>query len=153
MNQNNQSVELLKAILPTLISAAQQHYVHATINLKKGFIKLGNRMMEEYTEETATVGKIIDRLIELDGTVELVNPEAQLSVYSSIEDQLRNECDYQFKSIALLEGAIRSTTLDLVTENFLTEYLNEETQHAAWLRQQVELMDTIGVKNYLSKQI
>lgn len=153
MKQNNQSAEILQAILPTLTTAAQQHYLHATINIKKGFVKLGNRMLEEYTEETETVGKIVERILELGGEVKLVYPEMQFQVYEKPEEQLRNECAFQFQSIEKLEKIIRDSDLDLVTENFLTDYLADETEHAAWLKQQVELIDTIGIQNYLTKQI
>lgn len=153
MKQNNQSTEILQTILPTLTTAAQQHYLHATINIKKGFLKLGNRMLEEYTEETETIGKIVERILELGGEVKLEYPDIKFQVFENPEDQLRNECAFQFQSIELLEKIIRESTLDIVTENFLIDYLADETEHAAWLKQQVDLINTLGINNYLTKQI
>ncbi len=153
MKSNNQTIELLQAILPTLTAAAQQHYLHAVINIKKGFTKLGNRMLEEYKEETETVGKIVERIIELGGDVHLEYSEIKLQVYQSVDDQLRNELAFQLQSVEMLEKVIRDTDTDLVTENFLTDYLADETAHAAWLTQQVNLMEAIGLQNYLSKQM
>ncbi len=153
MTNNNQSIELLQGVLPILMKATQQHFLHATINMKKGYVKLGKRMLEEFQEETETAGKIAERILELGGKVRLVNADVELHIYENIEEQLRKECEFQFMSVDLLEKAIRGSELDLVTETFMTDYLANETNHAAWLKQQVDLIDEIGIQNYLSKQM
>ncbi|MBW3129419.1 hypothetical protein [Hymenobacter profundi] len=42
---------------------------------------------------------------------------------------------------------------DVTTENLLVNYIEGETEHLSWLKQQVDLMRTIGLPNYLTAQL
>ncbi|MCF0235120.1 MAG: hypothetical protein HUK09_00075 [Bacteroidaceae bacterium] len=152
MNANNSTVALLQLILSGLQGGSQLHYLHAIINRRNGFTKLADRMMEEFDEETKAIETVSNRLLALGATPQ-VAPET-FEVFTSVEEQLRNECQAQVEGIAQLEAAFRALTdLDVTTEIFLTEYIKDENEHAEWLIQQVNLIDQIGIQNYLAKQI
>ena len=145
------TIDFLQWMGGALISGAQQHFIHAQINLQKGYTKLGNRMLEEYKEETENVTKIINRLLEL-GAVPQFKFE-EIEIYPEVEDQLRYECKQQVESLVTLEKMITEADLDLVTDDYFIQYLKEETDHATWLKQQVGLIEAIGLQNYLAKQL
>ena len=67
--------------------------------------------------------------------------------------KIRREYELQHQGVAELEAAIKSADLDMVTDNYLQSYLDDETEHEAWLKQQVELIELLGISNYLAKQI
>ena len=127
------------------------HYVHAQINKQRGFGKLASRMLEEYEEEMGSVVEIINHLRRLGGSIE-VKSEA-VTIYPDVEEQIRREYELQHQGVAELEAAIKSADLDMVTDNYLQSYLDDETEHEAWLKQQVELIELLGISNYLAKQI
>lgn len=147
--ENN--ILILQKIAGGLTAGALQHFSHANINIQKGFTKLGNRMLEEYREEMDTVGKIIHRIIELGG-----NPHFEVDkfeTYTNIETQSNKELKEQKEGLEALEKILEENHWDKITEDFLTQYLIEENEHLAWLQQQVDLINTIGIENYLTKQI
>ncbi len=151
MNKNENAVALLQGILSGVLGGAQMHYIHAKINEQSGYVKLAARMLEEYEEEMASVATIIAHIRRLGG--EPRHEVELMPVYSSVEEQIRKECEMQVAGVAALEVAIKQSETDIVTENYLMDYLEEETDHANWLRQQVQLIDGIGIQNYLAKQI
>lgn len=151
MNKNENAVALLQGILSGVLGGAQMHYIHAKINEQNGYVKLAARMLEEYEEEMASVATIIGHIRRLGG--EPRHEVELMPVYSSVEEQIRKECEMQVAGVAALEVAIKQSEADIVTENYLMDYLEEETDHANWLRQQVQLIDGIGIQNYLAKQI
>lgn len=151
MEDKEKIVQLLQEVASGVLSGVQQHFIHATMNIQKGYVKLGNHMMDEYNEEMAAVAKIIHRILELGGIPEFkVTPYL---VYPEVESQLKNECRQQFEGLEELEQMIHTVELDIVTKELLKDYMKEETAHATWLKQQVELIGALGIQNYLAKQL
>lgn len=151
MDNQVSAVTLLQEILKGVLGGAQMHYMHAKLNEQKGFTKLAKRMLEEYEEEMASVATIMQHITRLGGDIK--HDVESYPIYTSIEDQLRQEAKIQASAVAELERMIRSTELDLATENYLNEYFDDEVEHNTWLQQQVALIDTIGIQNYLATQI
>ena len=148
---NSPAIQVLQSILSGLLAGAQMHYVHAQINKQRGFGKLASRMLEEYEEEMGSVAEVINHLRRLGGTIE-VKPEA-VTIYPDVEEQIRREYELQHQGVAELEATIKSAELDMGTDNHLQSYLDDETKHEAWLKQQVKLIELLGIANYLAKQI
>lgn len=151
MKAKQANVEALQAILSGLMSGSQMHYMHAVINRKKGFTKLADRMMEEYNEEVASIADFANRLLDMGVTPKV--EAASYPVYDKVEEQLRNECKTQWEGVEMLNKMYQYLEFDVVTDNLFTEYIEDETEHAVWLQQQVDLIDAIGIQNYLAKQM
>lgn len=125
--------------------------MHAKINEQKGYQKLANRMLEEYEDEMDSVAEVIKHIRRLGGIP--LHKTDHYTIYPNIEDQIRHEAELQKEGVAALEQMIRSTELDLATENFLSDYFDEEVEHAEWLDRQVSLLNELGSQIYLEKQI
>lgn len=151
MATNETTVKLLQQLLSSVLAGAQMHYLHVQINRQQGFTKLADRMLEEYQEEMASVADFLQHIDRLGGVAE-VTPEA-FPLHYNVQEQLQAEYATQREGVAMLEKLIASAELDLVTDNFLQAYLEDEAEHEAWLKKQVRLIEQIGIANYLAKQI
>ena len=151
MKNREQIIGYLQETLSGVIAGAQQHFMHATINKHNGYNKLGDRMMEENTEEMDGARKFINRIIELGG-VPNVQPE-KWPVLMNIEEQLKVEFEEQEMALSALNGIIKAIEDDDVTKQLFQKYLMEETDHKHWLKQQLDLIESIGLQNYLASQI
>lgn len=151
MKQNLSAVALLQSILKGLLGAAQMHYIHAKLNEQRGFSKLSTRMLEEYEEEMTSVAMVMEHITRLGG--EIKHEVQAFEIYTNIEDQIRQEAKIQAIGVEGLEEMIKAADLDLATENYLNEYFDGEVEHNTWLQQQVALIDTIGIQNYLTNQL
>ena len=67
------------------------------------------------------------------------------------------ECDLklEMKAIPDLRGAIIycESVKDYVSRDLLKDILASEEDHVDWLETQLKLIDSIGLENYLQKQI
>lgn len=151
MQDKEQIIGYLEETLSGVIAGAQQHFMHATINKHNGFNKIGDRMMQESTEEMNGAGKFIKRIIELGGVPD-VQPE-KWPVLMNIEEQLKVEFREQEMALSALNGIIKAIENDDVSRQLFQEYLMEETNHTHWLKQQLDLIASIGLQNYLASQI
>lgn len=151
MQTNESTIKLLQQLLSAVLAGAQMHYLHAQINRQQGFTKLADRMLEEYQEEMASVADFLQHIDRLGGSVE-VTPES-FTIYHDVHQQLLAEYTAQHEGVQGLERLIASSELDLVTDNFLQAYLDDEVEHEAWLKKQVGLIEQIGIANYLATQI
>lgn len=148
---NDKSIKILQDIVSGLICSSKQHFLHSIINRKKGFVKLADRMLEEYNEETTTIAKFTARLLEL-GNVPKVE-SLNIEVLYKVQEQFKMELEEQIKGMDWLNKVLPQIKGDKVTEQLLTSYLQDENKHLSWLKQQVSLIETIGLQNYLSRQL
>ncbi len=151
MATKEKTIKVLQALISELMSGKQQHYMHAVINKKKGFVKLADRMLQEHTEETEATARFVNRLLELGGTPDL--KAYDMEVFTNVEEQLKKELEEQKEAMEALNKMFNEIQGDTITEQLLYGYIAEENEHLSWLQQQVDLMDTIGLQNYLSTQI
>jgi len=151
MKNQETTINVLQATLSGIIAGAQQHFMHANINKYRGFNKLANRMLEENAKEMAEAGTFINRIIEL-GRIPDVNPE-KWPVHMDIESQFKTEYEEQKMALDALNSIISNIEDDYVTKEIYQKYLLDEANHTKWLKQQIDLMESIGLQNYLANQI
>lgn len=151
MKDREQIIGYLQKTLSGVIAGAQQHFMHASINKHNGFNKLADRMMQENSEEMNGAGKFIKRIIELGGVPNVQAEE--WPVLMNIEEQLKVEFEEQKMALDAIDGIIKAIEDDDVTRQLFQEYLMEETNHTHWLKQQLDLIASIGLQNYLASQI
>lgn len=151
MKNKNQTIEYLQKTLSGIMAGSQQHFFHAIINRQKGFNKLAERMLLESKEEMDGASVFIQRIIELGGIPE-VQPE-KWPVLMDVQEQLNIEYAEQELALTALNGIINSISDDDATKQLFQEYLQEETAHTQWLKQQLDLIKSIGLQNYLASQI
>lgn len=150
-NKMTQIIELLQNTVNGILNGSQQHLIHGTINIHKGYLKLGDHMLKESNDEVKDAERFINRILELGGcpTLEAV----PYKIYMDVESQLKIEYQEQVEGLKSLEDSIRNLDLDKVTENMFIEYLAEETNHTTWLHRQINLIEEVGLQNYLASQL
>lgn len=151
MKNKETTINFLQEVLSGIMAGVQQHYVHATINKQSGFNKLGDRMLEESSKELNEAGIFVNRIIELGG-VPTVKPQEVL-ILMNIEEQFKTELKEQVFALDALEKIIATIDNDDVTKRIFQDYLADEAEHTTWLKQQIKLIDSVGLKNYLATQI
>ena len=112
--------------------------------------------MAEYidhaTEERGLVGKFIDKILDLGGYVKQENVPEYPVIYDICEF-LKKDLEISLKGLEILNKYIDQTVLDHGTFNLLKDYYVDEEGDKAWTEQQIELIDRLGIKNYLLSQL
>lgn len=98
------------------------------------------------------VGKFIDRILDLGGCVKQENVPEYPVIYD-IYEFLKKDLEISLKGLEILNKHIDQTVLDHRTFDLLKDYYVDEEGDKAWTEQQIELIDRLGIKNYLLSQL
>ena len=154
MQGDAQVILHLQAQLKNELTAINQYFVHYRMLKHWGFGKLAKKEYEESIGEMKHADKLMDRIFMLDGLPNLQDlGKLQLGedVPEILECDLRAECGAQAtikKGIAYCESIH-----DYVSRDLLQEILEDTEEHIDFLETQIDLVDKVGLQNYLQSQM
>lgn len=154
MKGNKEVLKHLNELLSYELAARDQYFTHSEMYADWGFSKLFERIHHEMEEETEHAQRLIKRILFLEGTP-TVSPQ-DLSVGKEIPDMLKNDLKMEYSVIKKLKKVIAycESVQDYETREILEELLRDtEDDHTYWLEQQLNLIEDVGLKNYLQSQI
>jgi bacterioferritin len=147
-------LRLLNAQLTNELTAVNQYFLHARMYRHWGLEKLGKKEYDESIGEMKHADKLIDRILMLDG---LPNLQALHKLLIGENTQEMLECDLQLEQAAhvtVKEGVAASELAgDYVSRELFVLILEDTEEHIEWLETQLELIQKIGIQNYLQSQM
>lgn len=147
-------LKLLNAQLTNELTAINQYFLHARMYKHWGFEKLAQKEYAESIGEMKHADKLIDRILMLDG---LPNLQAlhKLMIGEHTAEML--ECDLNLEKAAhhtVKEGiATCEREGDYVSRELFQFILDDTEEHIDWLETQRDMIEKIGIQNYLQAQI
>ena len=148
-------IDALNVLLANELSAMDQYFIHSRMYLDWGLYKLYERIDHEVTDEKAHASAIIERILFLEGTPDMVTRDG-LKIGTDVPSMLKNDLAVEYAVGALLKStmALCEQQQDYVTRAMLQQLLDDtENDHAHWLEQQLRLIKLIGLPNYIQSQI
>jgi bacterioferritin len=147
-------IKLLNDQLTNELTAINQYFLHSRIYRHWGFEKLGKKEYEESIGEMKHADQLIERILMLDG---LPNLQAlhKLMIGENVPEILN--CDLQLELISqktVKEGiALCEQSRDYVSRDLFQHILDDTEEHIDWLETQIELVEQVGLQNYLQSQM
>lgn len=155
MKGNEQVIAHLNDLLAGELTAIDQYFIHSRMYENWGYSKLYQRIAHEVQDETDHADALIKRILFLEGTPNLSKREA-LKVGQSVPEMLQNDLEVELTVVQHLRKvmAFCESVQDYQTREILRIMLEDtEHDHTHWLEQQLGLIKTIGLENYLQSQI
>ncbi len=147
-------IKLLNDQLTNELTAINQYFLHARMYKHWGLEKLGKKEYEESIGEMKHADILIDRILMLEG---LPNLQAlhKLMVGENTPEML--DCDLQLEKISqqtVKDGiAACEASRDYVSREIFQTILDDTEEHIDWIETQKDLIDKIGLPNYLQSQM
>lgn len=155
MKGKDKVIAQLEKLLRSELAARDQYFIHSRLYEDMGLNKLYERLNHEMEEETEHADAIIKRMLFLEATPDLSQQDS-LTVGKTVPEMLQADLDVEYEVTAMLKEAISvcEQEQDYQTREMLEVLLKDtEEDHAYWLEQQLRLIETIGLPNYLQSQM
>ena len=142
----------LQVIVTNLAQQADGHLIQSRVFAAKGFSKLASKYAEHATEERGYVEKFIDRILDLGGKVKLENKKEGV-VFENPIDFVKHDLQVSVDGLAWLKKVLDNAKEDVTTYDMLKDYYKDEEADMYWGEQQLELIECIGVQNWILQQL
>lgn len=147
-------IRLLNAQLTNELTAINQYFLHARMYKHWGFGKLGKKEYDESIGEMKHADKLINRILMLEG---LPNVQALNKVMIGENTPEMLQCDLTLELAAqttVKDGiAACEKAGDYISRELFKDILDDTEEHIEWLETQLELINKIGLQNYLQSQM
>ena len=147
-------IDYLNQVLTNELTAINQYFTHAKMCDNWGFPKLAAASRQESIEEMRHAESLMDRILFLEGLPNLQDLK-KLRIGEDVSEQLQADLKLEQEAIPLLREAISYCREqgDEPTMELLQHILADEEQHVDFLETQLELIDKVGLSNYLQNQM
>jgi bacterioferritin len=154
MQGDPQVIHHLQAQLKNELTATNQYFLHYRILKHWGFDRLAKKEYEESIGEMKHADRLMERILMLDALPNLQDL-GKLLVGEDVPEIL--DCDLQSErgAQATIKAGIAhcESARDYVSREILEDILTDTEEHIDWLETQIDLVNRVGLQNYLQSQM
>lgn len=153
MKGDTKVIEFLNEALKNELTAINQYWLHYRMLDNWGVTKLAEFERHESIDEMKHADKLAERIFFLDG---LPNFQllGRLKIGETVEEILKADLELEYEALPMLKNAIEhcESVRDYVSRDLFAEILESEEDHVDSLEQQFDLIERMGIENYIQLQ-
>ncbi len=146
-------IEYLNKVLLNELTAINQYWLHYRMLDNWGIAKLAEYERHESIDEMKHADKLAERIFFLDGLPNFQNV-GKLRIGESVEEILRADLAVELEAVPMLKEAIAhcETVRDYNSRELFEDILDSEEEHIDFLEKQFDLIERMGIENYIQLQ-
>src|SRR3982750_4902336 len=153
MKGDEKVIEYLNAALKNELTAINQYWLHYRLLDHWGIARLADYERHESIDEMKHADMLSERILFLDG---LPNFQmlGRLRIGETVEELLRADLALEGDAIPPLRDAIAhcEEVRDYVTRDLFRRILDNEEEHVDFLERQFDMIERMGIQNYIQLQ-
>lgn len=146
------SIEVLQAYATGLAAQSLQHKVESKIFADQGLSALGAKYAEHAAEEMGWVDQFIERILDLGGTPQ-VQAAPAMPVTTDPVEYIKGDLEVSQREVPILQQLVLTLQDDFKTYDIMRAYALDEEEDMFWSETQLDLIEKIGLQNWLVKQM
>ena len=153
MKGDDKVIDYLNEALKNELTAINQYFLHYRLLDHWGVARLAKYEYDESIDEMKHADRLAERILFLDG---LPNFQmlGRLRIGESVEEVLRADLALEHDAVPLLKEAIAhcESVRDFVSRDLFATILESEEEHIDTLERQFEMIERMGMENYIQLQ-
>lgn len=154
MKGDKKVIQHLNTILGYELVAINQYFLHARMLQDWGLEKMGDREYHESIDVMKHADKLVKRILFLEGLPNLQDL-GKLLIGEDVPEILQSDLKLEMKTLPDLRAAIAycETAGDYGSREVLESILESQEEHVDWLETQLNLINQVGLENFLQSQM
>jgi bacterioferritin len=153
MKGDDKTIEFLNLVLKNELTAINQYFLHYRMLKNWGVHKLAKFEYDESIDEMKHADRLADRILFLEG---LPNFQllGRLRIGESVEELLKADLELEMEALPVLRDAIAhcEQVRDFISRELFEHILENEEEHVDILEKQFEMIERMGLQNYIQLQ-
>jgi bacterioferritin len=153
MKGDTQVIGFLNEALKNELTAINQYFLHYRMLKHWGVTKLAKYEYGESIDEMKHADKLADRIFFLDGLPNFQDL-GRLRIGETVEEILKADLALEMDAVPQLKNAIAycEEVRDYVSRDLFAAILESEEEHIDTIERQFDLVERMGIQNYIQMQ-